>query len=79
MAHTILLDLSIGPDELARFYRGEARAVVARARDGRWIRFPVHVLRRVVTRAGVHGTFALQVDGARLIGLQPVPKYARGR
>ena len=67
MTEKLIVDLAIPPDELARYYRGEAQTAVARARDGRWIRFPVRVLRGVVTQDGVHGTFVLHVDGNRLI------------
>jgi hypothetical protein len=67
---TIVVDLAIDADELKRLYRGIARSVVARARDGRWVRFPATALRSHVARAGVHGAFALRIDDGRLKALE---------
>ena len=75
----IVVDLDIGPTEMARYYQGRADQVVARARDGRWVRFPLRVLRAVVTRGGVHGTFALVVEGRTLVGFETVPKTTAPR
>jgi hypothetical protein len=79
VAQVIVLDLSISRQELARYYAGHAQAVLARARDGRRVRFPVRVLRSSVTHAGVHGTFALTVDGNRLVRFERIPSPAGAR
>ena len=66
----IVVDLAIATEELKRLYRGTSRTVVARARDGRWIRFPAQVLCAHVLTHGVHGAFALHVTDGRLTSLQ---------
>ena len=73
-AFELEVDLAIPVAELLRLYRGEAREVVARARDGRVLRFPVLALRPFVTREGVHGRFRIRCDAAqRLAGIERVP------
>jgi len=65
------VDLAIPVAELLRLYRGEVREVVARARDGRVLRFPVSALRPFVSRDGVHGRFRIRCDAAqRLAGIE---------
>ena len=65
------VDLAIPAAELLRLYRGEVREVVARARDGRVLRFPVSALRPFVSRDGVHGRFRIRCDAAqRLAGIE---------
>lgn len=54
--------LNISPDKLLYYYEGEVNAVVAKTTDGRTIRFPANVLRSVVQKYGVHGTFELVFD-----------------
>ncbi len=54
--------LHFTPDEVLRYYRGEARNVVARLDDGRSIQFPAGALQKVVTENGVHGRFRLLFD-----------------
>lgn len=67
------VDLAIPAAELLRLYRGEVREVVARARDGRVLRFPVSALRPFVGRDGVHGRFRIRCDaGQRLAGIERV-------
>lgn len=66
-----VVELSIPADELLRYYRGTASVVMARDEYGRRVRFPAAALRPFVTRAGVHGRFALEVDGDdRLTGIR---------
>ena len=65
-----VVDLSIPPEELLRYYRGGVTGVVGRARSGQRLRFPVARLRPFVTRHGVQGVFVLEVDGGhRLLGI----------
>ena len=59
----IIVDLRIDADEYLKYYRGHARFVTCRARDGRTIQFPVPILARFVTREGINGSFKIQFDG----------------
>jgi hypothetical protein len=66
----LIVDLRISADEYLRLYRGEVESVVARARDGRRVRFPAGALRRFVTRDGINGTFRIRYDvNGRLSGI----------
>ena len=67
---TLTCDIELDADVVAAIYRGSARFVQARARDGRQIRFPALALRRFVTHAGVRGTFAITIDAQRLHGVE---------
>lgn len=60
MAQSIVVDLRISADEWLRLYRGEALNVVARARDGRTVRFPAGILRPFVSHDGVYGSFMIE-------------------
>ena len=72
-AFELEVDLAIPAAALLRLYRGEVREVVARARDGRVLRFPVAALRPFVSRDGVHGRFRIRCDaGQRLAGIERV-------
>lgn len=59
---SVVVQVHIEPDELLRFYRGEAREVLATSEDGRSVRFPVQMLRPFVSKDGVHGRFRLDFD-----------------
>jgi hypothetical protein len=67
---TIVVDLSIAGNELKRLYRGGCSTVLARARDGRWVRFPATALRAHVLGQGVYGAFVLRVTDGRLIAME---------
>ncbi|WP_432695790.1 DUF2835 domain-containing protein [Marinobacterium sp. YM272] len=56
----LIVDLDISDEEYLRLYRGEVRDVVARARDGRRVRFPAASLTRFVTRQGIQGSFRIR-------------------
>lgn len=56
------VDLAIDSEELLAMYRGTAREVIARAADGRIVRFPATVLRPFVDDRGVHGRFRIRFD-----------------
>ena len=65
------LRLSIGPDEMLRYYRGSAAAVQALSEEGVRVRFPANTLRPFMTAQGIHGRFCLRVDGNnRVLGLE---------
>lgn len=57
------LTLTIDAEEFVRLYSGSARDVVARADDGRTVRFPGAILRPHVTRDGIRGRFRIFFDG----------------
>lgn len=64
----VLVDIDAA--EMLRLYRGQARDVVARAVDGRVVRFPLTALRAHVRDDGVHGRFLLRFDARqKLLGL----------
>lgn len=63
--------LSITAEDYLAYYRGEARAVVVTAADGRNLRFPANILRPFLSHAGIVGEFALQYDEQnRFIGIR---------
>ena len=73
VTHEILFTVSISRREYLRYYRGLAKDVIVRSRDGRRIQFPARYLRPFVDHSGVHGEFRLTVDDRRkLIDLQRV-------
>lgn len=57
-----VFQLSISADEYLRLYQGVARDVVARAHDGRRVRFAASYLRPFVTRQGINGIFKIITD-----------------
>lgn len=57
---TIELHLTAG--QVESYYRGETRAIQARATNGQTVRFPASVLRKFVTFDGVHGRFLIEFD-----------------
>ncbi|MDR2876500.1 MAG: DUF2835 domain-containing protein [Chromatiales bacterium] len=69
----IVIDLAIAADDYLRYYQGSVSAVRVKARDGRMVQFPAQLLRRFVSREGVHGTFVLRcrVDH-RLLGMERI-------
>ena len=62
MHQRIHVVLRISPHQLLYYYEGDVDTVVARATDGRVIRFPANILRSVVQSDGVQGTFELVFD-----------------
>ncbi len=59
---TLEFNLYLSVDEVLRYYRGEARTVVATLDDGRTVQFPASALPRIVTENGVQGRFQLVFD-----------------
>jgi Protein of unknown function (DUF2835) len=62
MHQTIDVSLAIPADEYIALYQGSVRDVVARAHDGRVVRFPARILQPFVTHQGVYGRFAIRFD-----------------
>ncbi|GAA3979418.1 DUF2835 domain-containing protein [Allohahella marinimesophila] len=60
---TLVLDLSISPDEFLRVYQGHAKAVSAQSIDGRRVQFPAAVLRPFLLHDGIQGRFEIHFDG----------------
>lgn len=56
----LIVDLNISAAEYEKFYRQGDIGVLARARDGRRVRFPADSLRRFVTHSGIHGSFRIR-------------------
>lgn len=67
----LIVDLNISAEQYLRLYRGEVEHVVARALDGRSVRFPAATLRRFVSREGISGRFRIRygADG-KLIDIE---------
>jgi hypothetical protein len=69
--HVVHFTLDLDRDELLRWYRGEAYAVVVRCEGGLKVQVPVHHLRPFVTVDGVQGRFALRFDpSGKLLSLR---------
>lgn len=56
------LTLHLSPERFLAYYQGTAQSILARAKDGRSIRFPCSVVQPFVTREGVQGDFVLELD-----------------
>ena len=54
--------LNISPEKYERYYRGNAKAVIVTADDGRTLRFPAGNLQRFVTHDGIQGRFTIVFD-----------------
>ncbi len=54
--------IDLPPEQLVRYYQGEARSVLVQAEDGRRVQFPAARLRPFVTARGVQGRFQLLLD-----------------
>ena len=62
--------LDISPDEIQRYYRGEATTVVVTADDRTSLQFPAKNLRPFVTVNGVSGYFEIEYDEfSKLVGI----------
>ena len=62
MVQRLRVVLKISSYQLMQYYEGEVDSVVAKATDGRTIKFPANTLRSVVQSNGVYGTFELVFD-----------------
>lgn len=54
--------LKIPAHRLMRYYQGDVNTVAAITTDGRTVHFPANILRSVVQKEGVYGTFDLVFD-----------------
>lgn len=67
------IHLSLSPDELLRYYRGEVESVIAYTPERISVRFPIEALRRHIGQDGIYGWFEIEFDERnRFIGLHRV-------
>lgn len=70
----LTFELNLSAAKVMAYYRGELRAVQARATTGQLVQFPASALQRLITTDGVHGRFKLVFDDNRkFVGLERVP------
>jgi hypothetical protein len=62
------IELLISADEFTKRYCTPNAVVIARASDGRSVRFPASALQRFVTRAGIAGRFRIHFDERGKLG-----------
>lgn len=55
----VTVNIQISAQDYLAHYQGFAREVVARAEDGRLIRFPSNILQPFITRSGISGRFVI--------------------
>lgn len=58
----ILFTLNISPDDYLVYYTGAVKSVLAKAKDGRVVKFPASVLQQFLTYDGIHGSFEMEID-----------------
>lgn len=67
----VVVNLAISADDIALHYRGAVKHVIASTLDGRRVRFPANILRSVLRRDGIHGTFSIHYDEqGHFLGIQ---------
>ena len=59
---TFRFHLHLTSEQCLDYYRGAARAVIARCANGQTVQFPANMLHQMVTPEGVHGLFILTCD-----------------
>lgn len=65
--------LDIPPEQMLRYYRGQAGVVSVIAQDGRSYRFPAAALRPFITAEGIRGRFRIRFDDQnRLVSLDKI-------
>lgn len=57
---TLVVNLTIAPEEYQCMYAGAAKHVSAMSVDGRRVQFPANILRPYVTREGIRGRFMIR-------------------
>lgn len=60
--HTVRISLNLSQQEILAYYKGDAQFVIAKAHDGRMIRFPAASLRHLVSADGVRGDYEIEYD-----------------
>ena len=65
--------LSISPEEMQRYYRGEASSVIVLSDKGLRLQFPARFLRSFVGPSGVSGRFEIEYDDqGKLLNLRQI-------
>lgn len=69
----ITVNITISAEEYLAHYKGSVKDVIARAKDGRIIKFPSHILKPFVTRAGICGSFVISFDASnRFVNIRAI-------
>jgi hypothetical protein len=58
----IIVSLFISREDYLSVYQGQVKDVVATASDGRVVRFPAAILKKMVGHEGIQGTFKIHFD-----------------
>jgi len=56
----LIIDVALPAERYLAWYRGQAKRVLMRSRDGRSISLPAHHLRPFLTHEGVYGSFVMR-------------------
>lgn len=56
----LIIDVALPAERYLAWYRGDAKRVLMRSRDGRSISLPAHHLRPFLTHEGVYGSFVMR-------------------
>ena len=65
--------LSISPEEMQRYYRGEASSVIVLSDKGLRLQFPARLLRSFVGPSGITGRFEIEHDDqGKLLNLRQI-------
>ena len=67
---SVVVWIDLSADELLRYYRGEAKNVLAVSEDGRTVRFPASLLRTFVPKTACRGGFCWTLTRRPFLGAQ---------
>ena len=56
----LIIDVALPAERYLAWYRGQAKRVLMRSRDGRSISLPAHHLQPFLTHEGVYGSFVMR-------------------
>ncbi|MBY4677996.1 DUF2835 domain-containing protein [Marinobacterium arenosum] len=59
---TVIVDIHISSEQYLAHYQGRVTDVVARALDGRRVRFPSNLLQPFLLHDGIRGRFQIEFD-----------------
>lgn len=63
----VSVDIRLPADEYLRFYKGSAKSILVKSREGIRVKFPAELLRPYVTIDGIFGAFIISFDSANKI------------
>ncbi|MBI2792240.1 MAG: DUF2835 domain-containing protein [Gammaproteobacteria bacterium] len=61
---SVIISLSISPNELLKYYQGAAQVVVAQSTTGQRVQLPASILRQFVSPSGIQGCFEIHYSEA---------------